>query len=57
MDLEEVTINDLADEMGVTTRTVWRRIKEHGGFNSEEKGPGKPSVINRKMEDVTCDKN
>ena len=57
MDLEEVTINDLADEMGVTTRTVWRRIKEHGGFNSEEKGPGKPSVISRKMEDVTCDKN
>lgn len=57
MDLEEVTINDLADEMGVTTRTVWRRIKEHGGFNSEEKGPGKSSVISRKMEDVTCDKN
>lgn len=57
MDKEEITINDLADEMGVTTRTVWRRIKEHGGFNPEEKGPGKPSVISRKMENVTCDKN
>ncbi|SFE38701.1 AAA family ATPase [Peptostreptococcus sp. D1] len=57
MDGKDITIQDLAKEMGVSERTAWRRIKEHGGFDSEEKGPGKHSILHRKSEDTTCDKN
>lgn len=34
---EDVTIDDLAEYMGVTGRTVWNRIKEHKGFKVEDK--------------------
>ncbi len=33
---ENVTIEALSEFMGVTDRTVWNRIKEHGGFKVEE---------------------
>ena len=57
MDKEEITINDLADEMGVSPRTVWRRIKEHGGFNSIRTGAAKPDLIERKTDSNCDDKN
>lgn len=34
---EDVTIEALAEYMGVTERTVWNRIKEHKGFKVENK--------------------
>ena len=43
---EEITMADLAEEMGVTTRTVSSRIKEHGGFNKVDR-PGLSSVVER----------
>jgi hypothetical protein len=33
---DEITVDDIADYMGVTERTVRNRIKEHGGFEIEE---------------------
>lgn len=42
-----VTIDDLAEYMGVENRTVWRRIKEHGGFKTE-KGEDKKSIVAQK---------
>jgi len=42
-----VTVYDLAEYMGVNDRTVWRRIKEHGGFKSERR-EGKTSIITKK---------
>lgn len=44
---EPVTISDLAEELGTTKRTVYNRIKEHGGF-IVEKNEGKESIIYRK---------
>ena len=29
---EKVTVNDLAEDMGVSEKTVRNRLKEHGGF-------------------------
>ena len=34
---EDVTIEALAEYMGVTERTVWNRIKEHKGFKVQNK--------------------
>lgn len=39
-----VTINELAEYLGVTNRTVWNRIKEHGGYESVS-SPGKETII------------
>lgn len=44
---DTVTINDLIEEMGVSRRTVWNRIKEHGGFKSAKTADGKESIITR----------
>lgn len=44
----DVTIEDLADYMGVTKRTVWNRIKEHKGFNTEKIDGQKESIVTLK---------
>ncbi len=46
MDGKEVTADALADHLGISKRTVWRRIKEHGGFSSL-KEDGKETVITK----------
>lgn len=43
---EPITIDDLAEELGVTKRTVWNRLKEHKGFKTE-KGDDKKSYVTR----------
>jgi RecA-family ATPase len=47
MEGKQITVEDLADEMGVTKRTVWRRIKEHGGLKVEKTETGKESYVSR----------
>lgn len=47
---EEITMGDLAEEMNVSTRTVSRRIEEHGGFE-KVKQAGRSSVVQRIEED------
>lgn len=47
---DEITTSDLAEEMGVSARTVWRRIKEHGGFFTEKQENGLPTLVHRKEE-------
>lgn len=42
-----VTVSDLAEYLGSSKRTVWNRIKEHGGFKTE-KGEDKESIVTRK---------
>lgn len=44
----EVTIEDLSDYLGVTKRTVWNRIKEHKGFNTEKVDGQKESIVTLK---------
>lgn len=44
-----VTVYDLAEHLGVTERTVWNRIKEHGGFKSERDADSKTSTITKKQ--------
>jgi len=46
MDGKQITVEDLANEMGVAKRTAWRRIKDHGGL-SVEKVEGKESYVTR----------
>lgn len=50
MDNEDnpITTQDLAEEMGITTRTVRNRINEHGGFEIERQGNGQPGIVRRK---------
>ncbi len=50
MDGSEVSIEDISEEMGVTKRTVWNRIREHGGFETYKSDSGKESFIRRKPE-------
>lgn len=50
MDTEVVTTQHLAEELGVTTRTIRNRIKEHGGFEIERQGDGQPGVVRRKSQ-------
>lgn len=50
MDESEVSIEDISEEMGVTKRTVWNRIREHGGFETYKSDSGKESFIRRKPE-------
>jgi RecA-family ATPase len=42
-----VTVNDLSEYLGSTKRTVWNRIKEHGGFETH-KGEEKESIVTKK---------
>lgn len=49
--MTEITVQDLAEEMDVTKRTVSNYIREHGGFVREQTEPGKPSYIRRANED------
>lgn len=44
---EDITANDIAEYLGVSKSTAWRRIKEHGGFEITAQGPGKESIITR----------
>lgn len=46
---EVITTKDLAEYMGVTVRTVWNRIKDHGGFETEKQEPGQPAIVRRKL--------
>lgn len=51
MELDEetpITTKDLAEQMGVSVRTVRRRVDEHGGFAIEWQGGGKHGIVNRK---------
>lgn len=50
MDHEEITVYDLAEEMGLSDRTIWRRIREHGGFITEKTDDKKEALIKRKDE-------
>lgn len=43
-----VTINDLADEMGVSKKTIKRRILENIGYEIQNNGVGKESTVVRK---------
>ncbi|QUY65114.1 AAA family ATPase [Helcococcus kunzii] len=45
VDGKGTTVNELADYMGVTKRTVWNRIKEHKSFKSEQGEPGSEAII------------
>lgn len=45
--VEEITLNDLADEMEVSKQTVKRRIREHKGFEVTHE-PGKDAIVTRK---------
>lgn len=45
---EPVTASMLAEHLGVSKRTVWNRIREHGGFDVEKTEEGKDSIIKRK---------
>lgn len=47
-DHQKVTVDDLAEYLGVTKRSVWNRIKEHGGFNSQRAEDGKESIVSKK---------
>lgn len=52
MDGGEITVQDLAMQMGVSERTVWNRLKEHGGFKTIRPEDGnKPSIVIRKNEE------
>ena len=44
----EVTTDTLAEYLGVSTRTIWSRIKEHGGYETEKKGVGESSTVRKK---------
>lgn len=46
----DVTIEDLSDYLGVTKRTIWNRIKEHKGFNTEKIDGQKESIVTLKEE-------
>lgn len=45
----DVTVQDLSMAMGVSERTIWRRVKEHDGFETiRQEDPTKPSIVRRK---------
>jgi RecA-family ATPase len=41
-----VTIKSIAEYMGISDRSVWRRINDHGGFKTE-KGEDKQSIVTK----------
>jgi len=43
----EVTTEDLAEYLGMSTRSVWRRLSEHPSFETEKKTDGKAAVVRR----------
>lgn len=49
-DGQPVTVKSLAEYLGVSERTVWRKIKKHGGFTTEtdRNDKTKPAVVTRK---------
>lgn len=47
---EPISVYDLAEQMEVSTRTVWNRIKEHKGFNTERNSEDKRSYVTRKQD-------
>ena len=51
MDGEPITVEDLAEAMAVTKRTVWNRIKEHGGFTLTKNNDTKASIVIRKEDE------
>lgn len=51
MDGELITVEDLAEAMAVTKRTVWNRIKEHGGFTLTKNNDTKASIVIRKEDE------
>ena len=52
---QPITTTQLADELGISVKTVYRRLKEHGGFATEKPGDGSASIIKRKKN--STDKN
>ena len=44
----QVTVYDLAEYLGVTSRTIWTRIKEHGGFKTKRVDGEKESYVIKK---------
>lgn len=44
----QVTVYDLAEYLGVTSRTIWTRIKEHGGFKTKRVDGEKESYVTKK---------
>ncbi len=46
----DVTTDQLAEYLGISLRSVWRRLKDHEGFETERKGNGESSVVRRKHE-------
>ena len=50
MDEEQITVRDLAEQMGVSERTVWNRIQEHDGLETQKMGATKQSIVFRKEE-------
>ena len=51
---ENITTEDLAEHMGVSIKTVIRRVKEHGGLKIIRQGDGMPGLV---MRQVSEDKN
>ena len=47
---EQITVRDLAEEMGVSERTVWNRIQEHDGLETQRMKDTKQSIVFRKEE-------
>ena len=47
---EQITVRDLAEEMGVSERTVWNRIQEHNGLETQRMKDTKQSIVFRKEE-------
>lgn len=50
MDGQGVTIKDLASYIGITSRSVWTRLKEHGGFKTEKVDGQKETIVTLKSE-------
>ena len=54
MDGENITTEGLAEHMGVSVKTVIRRVKDHGGLKIIRQGDGMPGLV---MRQVSEDKN
>lgn len=50
MNGEQITVRDLAEQMGVSERTVWNRIQEHDGLETQRTKDLKQSIVFRKEE-------
>ena len=47
---EPITVEAMANEMGVAKRTIWNYVKENDGFETQSCGKS-PSIIARKSSD------